>query len=354
MQTLTGMCRVVGLSVVVGAIFTVDARARSVPEQTYYFYVCAESDDEVALVRYGPGGLEVVKTINVGSYPTEIEGPHGITVDPNGRYWYVSIAHGFPYGSVHKYRTGSDDWLGNVTLGMFPATLSVAETTGLMYVANFNLHGAMEPSGISAVEVDTMTEVERIETGLMPHGSRLSRDGTQHYSVNMMGGDLVELDALTFEVSRRLLLGQGVQPTWVSTPTVDGLVYVTGNNVAKVFEVDLESWSIRRTFETGAGPYNLAVSADGRTLVVTYKQADAVGFWDLDTGTERARVSTTRTIPHGVMLTPDGAYAVITIEGVGDEPGTVEVYEIDTAARVADVDVGKQAGGIAFWKVEGV
>ncbi len=349
------MCRAVGFCVVVvGLVFITGAHLRTAPQQTYYFYVCAESDDEVALVRYGPAGLEVAKTVKVGSYPTEIEGPHGITVDPNGHYWYVSIAHGFPYGSVHKYRTGSDEWLDDVTLGMFPATLSVAETTGLMYVVNFNLHGAMEPSGISAVEVDTMTEVERIETGLMPHGSRLSRNGTQHYSVNMMGGDLVELDALNFEVSRRLPLGQGVQPTWVSAPTVDGRVYVTGNNVAKVFEVDLESWSVRRTFDTGAGPYNLAVSEDERTLVVTYKGSNAVGFWDLSTGTERARVSTSRTIPHGVMLTPDGAYAVVTIEGIGDEPGTVEVYDIDTATRVAAVDVGKQAGGIAFWKVEGV
>ena len=141
---------------------------------------------------------------------------------------------------------------------------------------------------------------------------------------------------------------------WVGQGQVDGRVYVTGNNVAKVFEVDLESWSVRRTFDTGAGPYNLAVSEDERTLVVTYKGSNAVGFWDLHTGTERARVSTTRTIPHGVMLTPDGAYAVVTIEGIGDEPGTVEVYDIDTATRVAEVDVGKQAGGIAFWKVEGV
>ena len=28
--------------------------------------------------------------------PTEIEGPHGITVGPNGDYWYLSLAHGNP------------------------------------------------------------------------------------------------------------------------------------------------------------------------------------------------------------------------------------------------------------------
>lgn len=323
------------------------------PERSYFVYVCAESEDEVALVRYGPTGLQVVKTITVGSYPTEIEGPHGIALDPDGRHWYVSIAHGFPFGSVHKYRTGSDEWIGDVTLGMFPATLDVSASTGLLYVVNFNLHGGMEPSSISAIEVDTMTEIERIETGVHPHGSRVSRDGTQHYSVNMMGGDLVELDALGFEITRRLSLGDGVQPTWVTRPTVDGLVYVTGNNVAKIFEVDLESWRVRRTFDTGEGPYNLAVTPDRSTLVATYKDGNAVGFWDLATGRERARVDTSRTIPHGVTVTPDGAYAFVTLEGVGSDPGTVEVYDLATASRLGTVDIGKQAGGIAFWKVEG-
>ena len=322
------------------------------PRRNYYVYVCAESDDEVAVVRYGPAGLEVIKTVTVGSYPTETEGPHGVALDPSGQYWYVSIAHGFPFGSVHKYRTGTDEWLGDVTLGMFPATLTVSATTGLLYVVNFNLHGGMEPSSISAVEVDTMTEVERIETGVMPHGSRLSRDETWHYSVNMMGGDLVELDALGFEVSRRLSLGEGVQPTWVTEPTTDGMVYVTGNNVGKVFEIDLDVWQVQRVFETGDGPYNLAVTPDESTLVATYKSDNSIGFWDLATGRERARVETSRTIPHGVTVTPDGAYAFVTLEGVGSDPGTVEVYDLAIARRVATVDIGKQAGGIAFWKVE--
>lgn len=329
------------------------AAAPNPPARSYYVYVCAESDDQVALVRYGPGGAEVVRTIPVGSFPNEIEGPHGIAVGPDGRHWYVSLAHGLPFGSVHKYETGADAWVGDVTLGLFPATLDVSPATGLLFAVNFNLHGGMEPGSISAVEVETMTEVARIGTGVMPHGSRLGRDGTRHYSVSMMDGELVELDALGFEVARRLPLGTGVQPTWVTTPTADGIAYVTGNAVARVFEVDLRAWRILRTFETGAGPYNLAVTPDGVTLVATYKGGDAVGFRDLASGVERARVSTTRALPHGVVVAPDGRYAFVTLEGRGAEPGTVEVYHVPTAERVATVDVGKQAGGIAFWKMDG-
>jgi DNA-binding beta-propeller fold protein YncE len=350
------LCLVLGL--VLGPARKAGA-APDPPTRSYYAYVCSESEDEVALVRYGPSGLEVVKTIVVGSFPAETEGPHGIGLDPDGKHWYVSLAHGFPFGSVHKYETDTDTWVGDVTLGMFPATLDVSAATGLLYVVNFDLHGPMEPSSISVVETDTMTEVERIPTGVMPHGSRLSSDGTWHYSVSMMNDEVVETDALAFRVNRTLALspltptGQGgVQPTWVTPPTAGGRLYVAGNNVSQIFEVDLSSWSVVRTFDTGQGPYNLAVTPDELTLVATYKSGAAVGFWDLASGTERVRASTSRTIPHGVALTADGEYAFVTLEGVGSEPGTVEVYHVGSGERVGAVDVGKQAGGIAYWKTE--
>ena len=74
-------------------------------DKNYYVYVAAESDDAVHLVMFGPDGGKLVKTIGVGAFATEIEGPHGIRVSPDGKHWYVSVAHGLPYGSVFKYDT---------------------------------------------------------------------------------------------------------------------------------------------------------------------------------------------------------------------------------------------------------
>jgi DNA-binding beta-propeller fold protein YncE len=326
--------------------------ASDLPNKTYYVYVCAESEDEVAVIRFGPDGLEVVKTIAVGSIPVEIEGPHGIDVAPNGQHWYVSTSHGFPFGSVYKYETATDQLVGSTTLGMYPATLDVSASTGLLYVANFNLHGPLEPGTVSIVEAETMTEISRIDSGVRPHGARLNKDETRLYSVNVMDSELVEIDARGFEVTRQLLLGDDVNPTWVTEPTDDGRLFVAGNSVAKIFEIDIETWKVVRELDSGPGPYNIDLSKDESVLVVTYKENASVGFFDLPSGKERARVDTIRTVPHGVVITPDSEYAFVTVEGVGSEPGTVEVYHVPSAQRVDAVDIGKQAGGIAFWKIE--
>lgn len=50
---------------------------------------------------------------------------------------------------------------------------------------------------------------------------------------------------------------------------------------------------------------------------------------------------------HGVAISPDDRYAFVTIEGVGAEPGTLEIIDLRTLCRLATVDVGAQAAGVA-------
>ena len=152
----------------------------------YYIYCTAESEDEVALIRFDGKVAHVEKRIPVGVWPVEIEGPHGITVSPDGNYWYLSMAHGLPYGHLYKYKTGTDEMVDRVELGLFPATMGISNATGLLYIVNFNLHGGhSEASDVSIVDPEEMIEIDRVETGIMPHGSRLLNNGLMHYSVAM-------------------------------------------------------------------------------------------------------------------------------------------------------------------------
>lgn len=341
-------------------ILTVVGGISPASAQDYYLYVAAESEDKVYLVKYDAdsGEAGIADSTPVGQWPTEMEGPHGLNIGLEGKYWYLSIAHGNPYGWLYKYKTGSNEFVSKTELGMFPASLEISKLTGLLYVVNFNLHGDPEPSTVSVVDPETMEVVTDIPTGIMPHGSRITDDGRYQYHVSMMTDELVQIDAAALKVSKRFKLAEGgekgkpvCKPTWADPHPTEKRVYVACNGSDTILEIDTEAWTVSRTFTTGKAPYNLEVSPNGKYLVASYKGEGATGIWNLETGREAAKVQNSRRVSHGVTISPDSKVAFISVEGVGGEPGSVDVIDLESRSTAAVVEVGKQAGGIIFWKM---
>lgn len=380
------------LLILLAASGAVSVAAQVKPDQDYLVYVLSESADRIALVRFGPAGARVDHDLHIGEMPTDINGPHGIVISPDRKYYYVSLAHGRPFGSVWKYAVDGDRVLGQTGLGYFPATMDVSKDGDLLYVVNFNLHGDMVPSSVSVVATEPMLEMARINTCTMPHGSRLNPQGTKHYSACMMDDLLVEIDTHSLKVSRNFLLtkghelgrmgppearatsmnmpgskrmdmaGHGMEapragdiscsPTWAQ-PSRDGSsIFVACNQSSEIVEVDAGKWSIVRRLSARPGVYNLAVTPDGARLVATNKRDQSVSVIDLKSGNELARLPTKRKVLHGVVVSPDNAYAFVSVEGVGAEPGTVEIIDLKALKTVATVDVGQQASGIDFLRTE--
>ncbi|HXF96225.1 MAG TPA: hypothetical protein VNI61_09010 [Gemmatimonadales bacterium] len=352
----------------------------------YFVFVAAEAADRISLVRFSPdapGGpaARVEREMPIGLLPTGPDGPHGLAVSPDGRFLFVSTAHGNPNGYLWKLDARTGRPLGRTELGRFPATLQLTPDGAFAFVVNFNLHGDPVPSSVSVVATDSMLELARIPTCVMPHGSRLNPQGTRQYSACMMDDLVVEIDARTFEVARSFRVAGGSEqgfaglpprqgpapplhsprathhapscsPTWVQ-PSADGArLYVACNKSNQILELDTETWRVSRRFPAGDGVYNLAVTRDGRLLLATNKRGRSVSVFDLATGREAARVETIRRVVHGVAVSPDDRYAFVSVEGIGSEPGTVEIVDLGARARVAAVDVGQMAGGIDFWKTE--
>ena len=364
---------------------------RHTPPATYLVFVASEGNDHIALVRWGPNGASVERDHRIGLNPTELLGPHGIAVSPDGNYYYVTTAHGTPFGALWKYTTDRDSLLGKVQLGAFPATVQVSPDGAYIYAVNFNLYGDPVRSSVSVVYGDQMVEVTRVPTCIMPHGSRLNPQGTKHYSACMMNDELIEIDTRQFAVARHFRLTKGKEeglmgapmagvqmagqamsghdmthgaepvpsaasaitcsPTWAQ-PSADGSkVYVACNKSNEIVEIDVASWKMTRRILAGDGVYNLAATHDGKRLIGTNKRGQSVSVIDITTGKELARIPTTRKVASGVTVSSDDRYAFASIEGIGSQPGTVDIIDLTTLQKVASVDVGQQAGGIDFWKV---
>lgn len=355
----------------------------------YLVYVASEAADTIALVRFGAGGGRVDHEIPTGIMPTDVDGPHGLAISPDRRFYYVSLAHGQPFGTAWKYSTSDDAVVGRVTLGMFPATLQTSPDGEFLYVANFNLHGDMVPSSVSVVATAEMVEIARIATCTMPHGSRVNPQGTKQYSACMMDDMLVEIDTRTLKASRYFVVTKGAEaghagspaaaplkagstmspgmvghgldpprapanacsPTWAQPSTDGSSIFVACNSSNEIVEIDTVAWTLKRRIPARAGVYNLAVTKDAR-LIATNKRDQSVSVFDTSRARELGRIQTMRRVVHGVVVSPDDRYAFVSVEGVGAEPGTVEMIELQTLKRVAAVDVAPQAGGIDFYKIE--
>lgn len=362
--------------------------AQTKPDKEYLFYVLSESADKISLVRFDGSKATIDQQIDTGDMPIDIDGPHGIVISPDRKFYYVSIAHGRPFGTVWKYSTNDNKVAGKTTLGNFPATVDITPDGQFLYVVNFNLHGDMVPSSVSVVATQTMTEIARIPTCTMPHGSRLNSQGTKQYSACMMDDMLVEIDTRSLKVSRHFLVtknkeggmagpptmhtsshampgmkdsgGHGSEapkpgdnscsPTWAE-PSADGSsVFVACNGSSEIVEINANTWALVRRIPARAGVYNLEVTHDGQRLIATNKRDQSVSIYELKSGRELARVPTKRKVLHGVVVSPDDRYAFVTVEGVGSEPGTVEIIDLSTMKTVTTLDLPPGAAGIDFYK----
>src|SRR5215210_3002588 len=105
--------------------FSSSVWSQTKPDKEYLVYVLSEAADKIAVVRFGPDGARVDRQLDTGDMPVDIDGPHGLVLSPDRQFYYVTIAHGRPFGSVWKYSTKNDALIGKASLGYFPATLDI-------------------------------------------------------------------------------------------------------------------------------------------------------------------------------------------------------------------------------------
>jgi len=320
----------------------------------YRLYVVSESGDIVTQLAWDGTTLTTLKTVPVGIMPADIDGPHNITLSPDGRSYYVTIAHGTPYGSLWKMAVDGDTLLGRAPVEMFPTTISVTPDGELAFVANSDFYGDHPRTNlVSVIYTPQMTPLTNVAACDMPHGVKVNHAGTFVYISCMNSDEVLEIDRQSLGITRRHKTGAamgmgGCMPTFVSLSADDKRLYVACNHGNSLQVIDAATLTLVKEIPTGAGAYNVEPSPDGKWVIVTNKKAQSVSVISADSLVEVARVPTTKKIPHGVAFSPDGRYAFISQESIGVDPGAVDVIDLTTRTKVATAPVPLQPTGITL------
>jgi YVTN family beta-propeller protein len=336
------------------------------PTYRYRLYVVSESGDIVTQLGWDGTTLKTLKTVPVGVMPADIDGPHNVTVSPDGRFYYVTVAHGTPYGSLWKMAVEGDTLLGRAPVELFPTTISVTPDGELAFVANSDFYGDHPRTNpVSVIYTPRMTPLTNIAACDMPHGVKVNHAGTFVYISCMNSDEVLEIDRQSLAITRRHRTGSAAgmagramggmaagaaecMPTFVSLSPDDRRLYVACNHANTLQVIDAATFALVKEIPTGTGAYNVEPSPDGRWVIVTNKKAQSVSVISADSLVEVARVATTKKIPHGIAYSPDSRYAFVSQESIGVDPGAVDVIDLTTRTRVATVPVPLQPTGITL------
>jgi YVTN family beta-propeller protein len=358
--------------------------AASAQQADYKVGVVSESGDIVTWLLPKDGKLAVDRTVPVGVMPADIDGPHNMTVAPDRKSYYISIAHGTPFGSLWRMDMATDTVLGRAPVEMFPTTISLTPDGDLAFVANSDFFGDHPRINlVSVISTPTMAKITDIPVCDMPHGVKVNHAGSKVYISCMDSDEIVELNVATLAIARRSRTGSGgmgsmamshgpaqhavtggpapapgggaaadgaCQPTFVSVSPDDRTLYVACNhsNVLQVW--DAGTLTRTKDVPVGKGAYNVEPSPDGMLVIVTNKKDQSVSIVDAVTLTEVARVPTSKKMVHGVAYSPDGKYAYVSCESIGADPGAVDMIDLATRTVVASAPVPAQPTGISIWR----
>src|SRR5947207_5967206 len=164
------------MRVLVAALLT-GLALRAAPPR-YHILVASESGDIVTHLTWDGTAFAVDHVVPVGIMPADIDGPHNVTVAPDGSAWYVTIAHGTPFGSLWKMSAATDSLLGRAPVEMFPTTIALTPDGTLAFVANSDFHGDHpRVNVVSIVYTPQMLTLTNLPACDMPHGVKVNQIG---------------------------------------------------------------------------------------------------------------------------------------------------------------------------------
>lgn len=314
-------------------------------------YVANEEADTVSVVD--AASFKTLAVVRVGAKP------HNVQVSPDGtRVWVTN--NGEPtavnasahqnmgkdehqamgsVGAVWVIDAATDAVLAKVPVGLHPAHVVLTPDGRFAYVTNGG------DNTLSVIDAATQRRVSTIAVGKFPHGIRFSPDGTQAYVANLKGGTVSVVDTASQKEVTQIPVGKG--PAQVGFTPDGRLAFVSLSEESAVAVIDPATRKVLRRIAVGTVPIQLFATPDSSTLLVANqgtrkRPGKTVSVIDLGSF-QVVKTVETGSGAHGVALDREGRYAYIT----NTYAGSLSVFDIGKRSVVTTVPVGKGPNGVS-------
>jgi len=314
-------------------------------------YVANEGADTVSV--HDAVSFEKLASVPVG------QTPHNVQVSPDGKFAWVTNngepgpatglaehkgadhgGHDAKPGAVWVIDTSTYAVVDKVSVGAHPAHVVVTPDGSLAYVTNGG------DNSVSVIDTSARKLVATIAVGQFPHGIRVSPDGKEVYVANMKGGTVSVIDTASQKEVVQLPVGKGPAQTGF---TPDGrFAFVSLSQENAVALIDPATRKVIRKIAVGTVPIQLYATPDSRTLLVANQgtrkmPGKTVSLIDI-ASFKVVKTLETGKGAHGVVVDRDGRLAYVT----NIYANSVSVVDLKDRSVTKTVLVGKEPNGISI------
>jgi len=272
-----------------------------------------------------------------------IEVNHGAAAAPDGTHLYVSNEADSTLDVVDSKTLRVTS---KIPLSGHPNNISISQDGRRVYVAI-----AVAPGTVDVIDTATLQRVKGIPIKGAVHNTYVTPDGKYVVAGSVAGKTVTVIDAKTEEPVWTLEMDKGVRPLafernadgstkniFVQLSGYNGFAVVDFATHKEVKRIDLPKIAAGKelVLEGGNESHGMAVTSDGKTLIVNSRLNSAVYAYSLPDLKLIGSADVGRS-PDWVTLTPDGKSAYVANAG----SNSVSVVDIKTMKEVMKIPVGQ-------------
>jgi DNA-binding beta-propeller fold protein YncE len=262
----------------------------------------------------------------------------------------------------HEVALTADGSLAVVTDYNPGSSLTIIDVPGRRVVRTVDLSQYARPHGIEFLPGDSLVAVTSEATqnlvivnvregvirraiGTQHRGSHMVgvvADGSRAWTGDMSDNTVTELDLRTGEYVRSLDVPQ--TPEAINVTPDGSEVWVGSNGTGRVSVVDPVTGRVTTAADGFGWPYRIRFTPDVRTVLLPDLRNEDLRILDRATRTERARLAFAGEAPQGIIITPDGRHAFLSLSG----GGRVAIIDIAAGTVAGHLPAGQTPDGIVY------